>query len=111
MLGFMYTRGLAVGRDYAEAKRWLESAAQQGNGEGEARLGFAYYYGRGVLQDYAEATTWIMKAADRGDLYGYYALGALYSEGKVVSLDYHQALKEGRERPSWSSRRPGGIPN
>jgi TPR repeat protein len=93
MLGFMYTRGLGVGRDYSEARRWLESAARQGNAEGEARLGFAYYYGRGVSQDYTEAMKWIKKAADEGDPYGYYAIAILHAEGKAVSLDYGQALK------------------
>jgi TPR repeat protein len=55
----------AFGRgDYAEAVKWFQKAANQGNAIGQSSLGVMYQHGKGVPQDYAEAAKWYRKAAD-----------------------------------------------
>jgi TPR repeat protein len=50
----MYDNGLGVDRDYAEAMKWYQKAADQGNAIAEGDVGFMYDNGQGVQQDYAE---------------------------------------------------------
>src|SRR5216683_305998 len=74
-LGSMYSHGLGVPQDYAEALRWYHKAADQGYAKAQHNLGNMYYYGRGVPQDRGEAERWYHKAADQGDEYARRALG------------------------------------
>ena len=39
--------------DYAEAKKWFQKAADQGDADSQYNLGSLYYDGHGVTQDYA----------------------------------------------------------
>ena len=45
MLGMLYTQGIGVGRDYAEAVRWCEKAAAAGLRAAQFSLGWPYYQG------------------------------------------------------------------
>ena len=55
--------GQGVPRDYAEAFRWYQKAADQGHAGGQYYVGLMYQLGRGVAQNDAEAVTWYRKAA------------------------------------------------
>jgi TPR repeat protein len=90
-LGRIYYKGQGVVKDYAEAVKWYELAAQQGYAPAQSNLGALYANGQGVEQDYAEAVKWYRLAAQQGDVSGQSNLGAMYAEGKGVAQDYVKA--------------------
>jgi TPR repeat protein len=92
-LGFMYSRGMGVPQDYAEAAKWYRKAADQGNAAAQQNLGFMYATGQGVPQDYAGAAKWYRKAADQGNATAQRDLGLLYAGGLGVPYDKVQAYK------------------
>jgi len=65
-LGAMYYIGLlCTPKDYTQAVKWWQKAAEQGDAAGQQLLGVAYYKGAGVPQDYVEAHKWANLAAGR----------------------------------------------
>ena len=66
-LGLMYSHGLGVSQDYAEAVRWYRLAAEQGNADAQYNLGLMYAYSKGVIQEYSTAHMWFNIAARNGD--------------------------------------------
>ena len=58
-LGFMYTKGLGVPQDNAEAAKWYRRAAGQGDSMAQVFLGDMYRKGEGVPQDYVQAHLWL----------------------------------------------------
>ena len=60
-------RGLGVTKDNAEAARWFQKAAAQGNSVAEVNLGWMYQHGLGVQEDKAQAAGWYEKAAAQGN--------------------------------------------
>jgi len=58
----MYLCGTGVGKDYAEAFRWFQKSALQGNPGGEYMLGNMYSSGEGVERNDKEAIRWYHKA-------------------------------------------------
>ena len=55
LLGNIYMGHSGVPKDYAEAARWYQKAADQGDALSQDTLGFMFFYGDGVEQDYAYA--------------------------------------------------------
>src|SRR5260370_37459950 len=51
-LGAAYYEGKQIDRDYAEAVRWFQKAAEQEVEWAQYALGCCYDFGRGVKQDY-----------------------------------------------------------
>jgi len=103
-LGSMYSHGLGVPQDYAEALRWYRKAADQGEAEAENGIALLYSQGQGVSQDYAEALRWYHKAADQGYAKAQHNLGNMYYYGRGVPQDrgeaerwYHKAADQGDE--------------
>ena len=92
-LGELYSNGLGVPQDYAEAARWFRKAADQGVATAQFNLGTNYYKGQGVHQDYAEAVRWYRKAADQGVAAAKFNLGAHYDKGLGVPQDYAEAAR------------------
>jgi TPR repeat protein len=82
-----------VQQDYAEAMKWFQKAADQGNAIAEADVGVMYDNGQGVQRDYAEAMKWYRKAADQGNAIGQNNIGYMYEIGKGVQQDYAEAMK------------------
>ncbi|MGH8630962.1 MAG: tetratricopeptide repeat protein, partial [Burkholderiales bacterium] len=58
--------GLGVRRDVAEAAKWYERAARQGNVVAQSNLGDLHAEGRGVRRDLVEAYVWLSLAAQQG---------------------------------------------
>lgn len=54
-LGVLYERGLGVGQDHSQARRWYQSAADQRNAPAHVSLGRFYENGFGGAQDYVRA--------------------------------------------------------
>ncbi len=55
-------------KDFANAKKWFEKAANKNDPESLRYLGILYFLGQGVDQDYSTADIWLTKAAQAGDL-------------------------------------------
>jgi hypothetical protein len=64
-LGAIYSNGLGVPEDDAEAVRWYRLAAGQGIATAQFNLGLLYDTGQGVPQDYVQAHMWFNILASR----------------------------------------------
>ncbi len=80
-------------KDYGQALRWCQQAADQGNAEAERCLGLIYANGHGVPVDYALALRWFQKAADQGYADAQVNIALLYDQGQGVAVDHAQALR------------------
>lgn len=79
-LGWLYSRGLGVEKNFATSARWYRLAAEQGDANAQYELGLLYELGQGVTADYAEAEHWYGRAIDQG-----FCPGELSASGR---LDY-----------------------
>ena len=61
----MYESGRGVPRDYAEALRLYQLAAEQGHAVAQGNLAVMYDFGLGIPQDYAEVARWYRLAAEQ----------------------------------------------
>lgn len=88
-LGMIYLNAEGVAQDKAEAKKWLQQAADQGQSDAQQTLAMLAMPldGKG---DMTEAMTRFRKAADQGQALSQYFLGAyLLRDGKVAEArDY-----------------------
>ena len=71
-----YTNGQGVERDYAEAFKWYNKAAEDGSAYAQKNVVMSYDVGQGVKQDGAQALKWYTKAAEQGDAEFQYNLGS-----------------------------------
>jgi len=71
----------------ANAVRWLEMAAENGNTEAMIALGRLSRTGVGILQNFGHTAKWIQTAAARGNPEGMLELGRLYRDGVGVDKD------------------------
>ncbi len=79
-LGWMYQRGKGgLPQDDAEAAKWFQLSAMQGNPYGQTNLGAMYESGRGVPYDPIEAMKWYRSAAAQGNGYAQTAMERLAS--------------------------------
>lgn len=68
-LARFYTRGLSVERDFVEAVKWIERAANQGMFEAQWRMGEIYKTGgQGIEEDIKKAMMWFERAEKGGNL-------------------------------------------
>lgn len=66
-LGLNYAlAGESVGKDYVEAAKWFQKAAEQGLAQAQYMLGAMYAVGDGVPKNDIEAVKWTRKAAEQG---------------------------------------------
>ena len=54
-------------KDYKQAVKWYQKAADQGGADAQHNLGVMYAYGKGVLKDLSKAKYWIKKAYENPD--------------------------------------------
>jgi uncharacterized protein len=80
-----------VGQDFAEAARWYERLAKQGDARAQASLGLMYARGYGVPRNLETARHWWSFAAAQNDPGAQYNLGVVYATGEGVPIDYKQA--------------------
>ncbi len=64
--GNMYSKGVGVPLDYAQAATWYSKAAEQGFAPAQASLAFLYYKGEGVQKNDVKALAWLSLAAAQG---------------------------------------------
>ncbi len=79
-------------RNYDEAFKLFEEAANAGHPGAENFLGNMYLDGKGVKVDRAKSIVWYMKAAAAGDKHGHYNLGNAYLKGTPLPQDNAQAF-------------------
>jgi TPR repeat protein len=91
-VGWVYSQGDGVPKNYDEAVSWYRKAAEHGNASGQANLGFMYINGRGVQKDLAAGAKWVQAAADQGDGTAQYYLAELYEDGRGVPKDKITAI-------------------
>jgi len=86
-------RAYEKAENYAEARRWYEQSALQGNAVAMNNLGGLYHNGNGVVQSYPVAREWYLKSAAQGDEVAMLNLGVLYRFGQGVTRDYAEAKR------------------
>ena len=91
-LGLAYLTGDGVGKDDAEAVKWLRKGADQDNPIAERYLAEMYFKGRGVPADVAEAAKWLRLAAEQGDAQSQHNLAVLYTQGLGVPRNLKEAV-------------------
>lgn len=93
-LGYMYSQGQGVAKDFSKAIHWWKLAAERGSVYAQNSLGQLFASGvEGVVQDYAEAARWYRMSAEQGDATGQLNLGSLYFQGKGLPQDYAESLR------------------
>ena len=83
-LGVIYSIGLGVPENDAEAVKWNRKAAEQGYAKAQYNLGVMYANGDGVPENDAEAVKWYRKAAEQGKADAQYNLGNMYYNGEGI---------------------------
>ena len=99
----MYSIGLDVPRDDAEAIRWFHLAAEQGDALAQPNLGQMYFNGRGVPQDDVSAHMWLNLAAATGDE------DARKARELVAARMTREQIAEAQARARSNRRHPSAI--
>lgn len=96
-LGNIYSTGLGVPENDAEAVKWYRLAAEQGLAAAQFNLGNMYRTGEGVPEDGVEAVKWFRLAADQGvsdaGANAQFNLGYMYFNGQGIPKDDAEAVK------------------
>ncbi|ESQ81228.1 SEL1-like repeat protein [Asticcacaulis sp. YBE204] len=94
-LSVLYDKGTEglIAADKAQARRWVERAAQGGVPEAMYNLGRMYYNGEGGPQDLPGALFWLRKAAERGEVESQYGLGIMYMHEIGTAMNLTEAYK------------------
>ena len=82
-----------VNKNYEEAVKWYEKAAEQGYPMAQVNLGLMYDDGRGVEQNYEKALELYRKAAEQGHITAQNIIGNMYENGRGVEQNYEEAAK------------------
>ncbi|HID81457.1 MAG TPA: sel1 repeat family protein [Chromatiales bacterium] len=89
----LYAAVLYRDGDYAEAAKWYEKAAKQGDSNAQYNLGVMYGNGEGVMQNSKSAAKWFEQAAKQGHSGAQILLGKQYYRGEGVPQDYKAAFR------------------
>jgi TPR repeat protein len=91
--GELFRKGDGVEKNYAEAVKWYQQAANEGDLRAEFWLGSIYMGGGyGITQDRKEGFYWFMRCAEKGDDICQVSVGTAYEYGSGVRRDIQQAL-------------------
>ncbi|MBI1965225.1 MAG: sel1 repeat family protein [Betaproteobacteria bacterium] len=82
-----------VEQDFAEAARWYEKLAKQGDVRAQTTMGLMYSRGYGVKKDPQAAHRWWNFAAAQNDPGAQYNLGLSYANGDGVAQDHERAVQ------------------
>ena len=92
-LATMYATGSGVERDFKEALKWYQMAAEQGISESQFSLGLAYLKGDSVNQNFKETAKWYRIAAEQELARAQNGLAEMYNEGKGVPYNPEMAWR------------------
>lgn len=91
--GLCYYFGSGVEKNYSEAVKWLQKAAEQGLHDAAWYIGECYSKGGyGIKQDYELAAEWYEKGAETNSFHQY-VLGCNFLWGNGVDQDCEKAVK------------------
>ena len=90
-LGWMYSKGRGVKRDYQKAVSWYLKAVEQGYALAQYNLSWCYIKGYEVKRNYQKAAFWLLKAAEQGYALAQYNLSWCYIKGYGVEQNYQEA--------------------
>jgi localization factor PodJL len=93
LVGLNYLDGGGTSVNEAEAAKWLERAAGQGEAIAAYRLGTLYERGHGVPADTAKAMQWYAAAAKLGNRKAMHNLAVAYAGGAGTQKDMTQAAQ------------------
>ncbi|WP_206081787.1 tetratricopeptide repeat protein [Hallella mizrahii] len=79
-------------KDYANAVKCFQQAAEQGDAKSQNYMGECYYYGNGVTKNLQEAAKWYRKAAVQGNANAQNSLGYCYENGEGVEKNGEEAF-------------------
>ena len=79
-------------KNFDEALKWIQKAAEQGDATAQYQLGLCYDNGKGVKADAEKAVYWWKKAAEQGNARAQVLLGVCYFAGKGVKADAEKAV-------------------
>ena len=91
VLATSYYKGDGVPRDFREAFKWYQKAADQDFANSQYMLAVMYDNGQGVPRNYPEAVKWYRKAAEQGMASAQYSLANKYAEGRGFPQNYAEA--------------------
>lgn len=92
-VGRAYAQGSVVEKDLAQARRWYEKAALQGNRDAQNSLGYMYWFGRSVPEDKFQGFEWFLRAAEQGHFDAQTKVGYAYANGLGVSRNDRKAVE------------------
>ncbi|GEM_PF-3536054 len=92
-LGQRYQNGECVDRDFTEAARWYQLAAENGHVNAQKVLGFMYAGGMGVDRDNDLSLVWFRTAAKNGHPEAQFGLATAYFRGIGVNQDKQMAAE------------------
>ena len=81
-----------INRDYLEARRWFEKAAEGGSVEAQYNLGLMYQLGKGMPIQLEKAAHWFLKAAKNGHLNAQLEMARAYHGGIGVQKSDEDGL-------------------
>lgn len=81
------------GKNYEEALKWWEKAAQLGETAAQYNLGHMYHAGEGTDKNESKAFYWYRKSAEGGHPGGQYNIGVYYLYGVETPVNKEEALK------------------
>ena len=96
LLGEVYRLGSeehGIAKDAAEAVKWYQLAAEQGDASSQYHLAFMFYDGEGVDLNYDEAFKWFHKSAEQEFAAAQYNVATMYKMGKGVEADDAKAVE------------------
>jgi TPR repeat protein len=114
-LGVLYLQGRGVTRNPAEAARWFQRAARNGNLAGEVEHAILLFNGEGVRADEALAAKGFRRAAARGNAIAQNRLARLYASGrgvpqnKVEAAAWHMAAAAQGLSDAWLDEALKGL--
>lgn len=86
-LGLLTEHGRGTAKDPAQAAKWYQKAADQGDTVAQGHLGRLYRLGAGVPRDATQAAKWSIKAATQGNAAAQANLGYMSLEGLGLPAD------------------------
>ena len=86
-LGLLTEHGRGTAKDPAQAAKWYQKAADQGDTVAQGHLGRLYRLGAGVPRDATQAAKWSIKAATQGNAAAQANLGYMSLEGFGLPAD------------------------
>ena len=91
-LGSLYYTGRIGVQDYAQAMRYYQIAADQGEPVAQENLGYCYYYGRNGEKDYERAYYYFSLGAFAGLPGSLYKIGDMFRYGYYVDSNPREAF-------------------